>query len=338
MQTIEQLEQMLTEPSDDLIADIARINGDIMILGVGGKMGPTLARMAKNAIDKAGIEKRVMAVSRFSSGTLREELESYGIETISADLLDDSQLNSLPEVENIIFLAGHKFGTVGNEHYTWAMNTFMPGKVAEKFRKSRIVSFSTGNVYPLTPVSLNGATEDHPTGPIGEYAQSCLGRERIFNYYSYKYEIPMVHFRLNYANDLRYGVLLEIAKSVKEQKPIDLSMGHANVIWQGDANEMAIRSLLHCDSPPNVINITGPETVSIRWLGEYFGKKFGVEPVFVNKEQDTALLSNASKSHKLFGYPKVSLRKLIDWTAEWIENDGQTINKPTHFQERKGGF
>lgn len=338
MQTIEQLEQILTEPSDDLIADIARISGDIMILGVGGKMGPTLARMAKNAIDKAGIEKRVVAVSRFSSGTLREELESYGIETISADLLDDSQLNSLPEVENIIFMAGHKFGTVGNEHYTWAMNTFMPGKVAEKFRKSRIVSFSTGNVYPLTPVSLNGAAEDHPTGPIGEYAQSCLGRERIFNYYSYKYEIPMVHFRLNYANDLRYGVLLEIAKAVKEQRPIDLSMGHANVIWQGDANEMAIRSLLHCDSPPNVINITGPETVSIRWLGEYFGKKFAVEPIFVNEERVTALLSNASKSHKLFGYPKVSLRQLIDWTAEWIENGGQTINKPTHFQERKGGF
>ncbi|MFP7298117.1 NAD-dependent epimerase/dehydratase family protein [Neobacillus niacini] len=338
MQTIEQLELKLAEPSEALLGDMAKINGDIMILGVGGKMGPSLAKLAKNAINKAGLNKKVIGVSRFSTGTLKQELNAEGIETLSVNLLDDRELQELPDVENIIYMAGNKFGTVGNEHFTWAMNAYLPGRVAEKFRNSRIVSFSTGNVYPLTPVSLSGASEEHPTGPVGEYAQSCLGRERIFTYYSHKFGIPMVHFRLNYANDLRYGVILEIAKSVKEQRPIDLSMGHANVIWQGDANEMALRSLLVCDTPPAILNITGPETVSIRWLGEQFGEAFGIQPMFINQEQNTALLSNASKSHKLFGYPRVSLRQMIDWTADWVNEGGATLNKPTHFQERKGGF
>lgn len=338
MKTVQELETKLAEPSEALVSDVTKLDGDLLILGVGGKMGPSLARLARNAIKRAGVEKKVIGVSRFSSGGLKDELEADGIETIAADLLNEQQLQSLPEVKNVIYMAGNKFGTTGNEHFSWAMNTYLPGRVAEKFRHSRIVSFSTGNVYPLTPLALGGASEEHPTNPVGEYAQSCLGRERIFEYFSHKYDTPFVHFRLNYAIDMRYGVLLEMAKAVKEHKPIDLTMGHVNVIWQGDANEMAIRSLTVCSSPPRVLNITGPETVSIRWLAEQFGDLFGIRPQFINEEQSTALLSNASRSHQLFGYPKVSLRQMIEWTAEWVEAEGPTINKPTHFQERQGAF
>jgi len=280
----------------------------------------------------------VIGVSRFSSGTLRSKLEAAGIETISADLLDDQQLQQLPKAENVIYMAGQKFGTTGREPYTWAMNAYLPGRVAEAFRHSRIVSYSTGNVYPLMPVKGGGATEETPVAPVGEYAQSCLGRERIFSYFSTVYNIPMLHFRLNYAIDMRYGVLLEVASAVRERQPIDLSMGHVNVIWQGDANEMAIRSLALCDTPPRILNVTGPETISVRWLAEQFAKRFGVDPIFVNEEQDTALLSNASEAHRLFGYPRVSLQQMIDWTVEWIEAGGEILNKATRFQERKGEF
>ncbi|QST01728.1 NAD(P)-dependent oxidoreductase [Pontibacillus sp. ALD_SL1] len=338
MKNIRDLEQKMCEPSAELVRDITLLDGDIMILGVGGKMGPTLAKLAKNAVDSAKLEKQVYAVSRFSKGSLRRDLEAFGVKTIAADLLDEHQLDQLPDVKNIIYMVGHKFGTTGNEHFTWAMNSFLPGLVAKKFKNSRIVSFSTGNVYPLTPVKKGGVSEEYPTGPIGEYAQSCLGRERVFSYYSHKYNIPQLHFRLNYAIDLRYGVLLEIAKSVKEGKPVDVTMGHANVIWQGDANDMAIRSLLYCSSPPEILNVTGPETMSIRWAAEQFGELMNRPPVIIGEEQDTALLSNASKSHKLFGYPRVTLREMIEWTADWLEHNGETLDKPTHFQEREGKY
>lgn len=328
----------MTEPSDDLVRAVSQLDGDLIILGVGGKMGPSLAMLAKNAIRAAGGKQRVIGVSRFSSGTLRSKLEAAGIETISADLLDDQQLQQLPKAENVIYMAGQKFGTTGREPYTWAMNAYLPGRVAEAFRHSRIVSYSTGNVYPLMPVKGGGATEETPVAPVGEYAQSCLGRERIFSYFSTVYNIPMLHFRLNYAIDMRYGVLLEVATAVRERQPIDLSMGHVNVIWQGDANEMAIRSLALCDTPPRILNVTGPETISVRWLAEQFAKRFGVDPIFVNEEQDTALLSNASEAHRLFGYPRVSLQQMIDWTVEWIEAGGEILNKATRFQERKGEF
>lgn len=328
----------MTEPSDDLVRAVSQLDGDLIILGVGGKMGPSLAMLAKNAIRAAGGKQRVIGVSRFSSGTLRSKLEAAGIETISADLLDDQQLQQLPKAENVIYMAGQKFGTTGREPYTWAMNAYLPGRVAEAFRHSRIVSYSTGNVYPLMPVKGGGATEETPVAPVGEYAQSCLGRERIFSYFSTVYNIPMLHFRLNYAIDMRYGVLLEVASAVRERQPIDLSMGHVNVIWQGDANEMAIRSLALCDTPPRILNVTGPETISVRWLAEQFAKRFGVDPIFVNEEQDTALLSNASEAHRLFGYPRVSLQQMIDWTVEWIETGGEILNKATRFQERKGEF
>jgi hypothetical protein len=309
-----------------------------MILGVGGKMGPSLARLAKQAIDKAGVKKKVIGVARFSEKGLEEELNNNGIKAIRADLLVDNELQALPSVKNILYLAGTKFGTTGKESFTWAMNAYLPGRVAQHFKDSRIVVFSTGNVYPLTPVRLGGADENVPPQPIGEYAQSCLGRERLFQYYSAKNNTPILIYRLNYANDVSYGVLLEIAKSVKEKRAIDLNMGHVNVIWQGDANEIALRSLHHCAVPAKILNVAGPETVSVRWLANEFGKLFGETPKFVNEEMDTALLSNAAESFRLFGYPKVALKKMIELIVDWLKEGGKTINKPTHFQERAGQF
>lgn len=264
METLEELEQVMLDPSERLVRDVARLDGDLIILGVGGKMGPSLAKLAKRAFERAGLNHRVIGVSRFSSGEVREDLERSGVETISADLLEEEQLQALPDAKYVIHMVGRKFGTTGKEHLTWAMNAYLPGRVALKYRNSRIVSFSTGNVYPLVKLAQGGATEEDPPRPAGEYAQSCLGRERIFDFFSRKYGIPMVHFRLNYAIDMRYGVLLEIARAVREKQPIDLRMGQVNVIWQGDASEMAIRSLLHCQSPPKILNVTGPENISVR--------------------------------------------------------------------------
>ena len=337
MRDINKLYQQLLEPSDDLISEMATLDGDILILGVGGKMGPDLARLAKHALDKAGVRRKVIGVSRFSEAGLQNELEKEGIETYNADLLKDDQLQALPEAQNVIYLAGTKFGTSGKESFTWAMNSYLPGRVAEKYKDSRIVVFSTGNVYHLTPVVSGGATEDYPPQPVGEYAQSCLGRERIFQYFSSVYDTPMLIFRLNYANDVTYGVLLDIALSVKDNKPIDLSMGHLNAMWQGDANERALRSLIHCQAPPKILNIAGP-IVSVRLVAEEFGKVFGKTPNFSGEEQSTALLSNAAESFRLFGYPKVSLKTMMDVLAEWINQGGKILNKPTHFQERKGQF
>lgn len=337
MTEIDKLYQQLLLPSDDLISELATIDGDILILGVGGKMGPNLARLAKNAIDKAGLKKKVIGVSRFSEHGLQQQLENKGIKTYKIDLLRDDQLQTLPDIKNVIYLAGTKFGTTGKEAFTWAMNSYLPGRVAEKYKDSRIVVFSTGNVYPLTSISSGGATEEQLPQPIGEYAQSCLGRERVFQYFSSVYNTPMLIYRLNYANDVSYGVLLDIALAVKNKKPIDLSMGYANVIWQGEANERALRSLLHCNTPPKILNITGP-IVSVRDVAERFGKIFGNEPGFTGKEQDTALLSNANESFRLFGNPKISLNQMIEVIAGWIKQEGKTLNKPTHFQEREGQF
>ena len=330
--------QKLLQPSEALVAEIAKVEGDIIILGAGGKMGPAIARLAKQAILLAGVNKRVIAASRFSEPGVRKELEQSGITTFQADLLEEDHLQSLPYVPNVLYLAGMKFGTTGNESLTWAMNSYLPGRVAEKYKRSRIVVFSSGNIYPFVPVTSGGATEDDLPGPVGEYAQSCLGRERIFQYFSVKNNTPILVYRLNYANDVTYGVLLEIAKSVKEHSPIDLRMGHVNVIWQGNANEMAIRALQHCSVPAKILNIAGPETLSVRWLAKEFGSIFNQEPTFVHEEQNNALLSNASESYRLFGDPRVSLKQMMMMIAEWINHGGKTLNKPTHFQERKGQF
>lgn len=335
---VELMYKKILLPSDSLVSDIAKLKGDIMILGVGGKMGPALARLAKQAVDKAGVNKKIIGVARFSEASLQDELNYQGIKTYQADLLDEHQLQSLPEVENVLYLAGTKFGTTGKESLTWAMNAYLPGRVAEKYKNSNIVVFSTGNVYPLTPVILGGADETRLPEPVGEYAQSCLGRERMFQHFSSKYNTPLLIYRLNYANDVSYGVLLEIARSVKEKKTINLGMGHVNVIWQGDANEIALRAFHHCAAPAKILNVAGPETVFVRWVAEQFGKMFQVQPVFENQEQETALLSNAAEAFRLFGYPRVPLKQMMELLVQWISQGGKTLNKPTHFQERKGQF
>ncbi|MEO8111374.1 MAG: NAD-dependent epimerase/dehydratase family protein [Ginsengibacter sp.] len=338
METIEKIYNKLLLPSDNLVHDIVKIDGDIIILGVSGKMGPALAKVAKQAVDAAGLKKRIIGVARFSDPKLQQQLNNEGIETISADLLNDDELQALPEVKNVLYLVGTKFGTSGNESLTWAMNSYLPGRVAQKFKNSRIVVFSTGNVYPLVPVVGGGATESLHPEPIGEYGQSCLGRERIFQFFASKNNNPILIYRLNYANDITYGVLLEIAKSVKENNPIDLTMGTASVIWQGDANEIAIRALNHCSVPPKILNVTGPEIVSFRWLAEQFGQMLGKTPRFVNEEQSTSFLSNAAESFRLFGYPRVTLKQMMEIIIEWLNQGGKTLNKPTHFSERKGKY
>ena len=333
-----QLEDLLATPSLADIEAMGKLDGDLLILGVAGKMGPSLARRARRACDTAGSKKRILGVARFSTPGSREFLERSGIETISGDLLDADFLASLPDVRNVIFMVGRKFGSTGAEHLTWAMNTFVPGLAASRFRHSRIVAFSSGNVYPLMPLSLGGATEETPCAPVGEYAISALGRERMFEYAAHAYGTPVTILRLNYAIDLRYGVLLDVGTKVFERKPLDLSMGHANVIWQGDANSVCLRSFALCSSPPLVLNLTGPETMSIRWAAKRFGERFGVEPILEGREADTALLNNASRCHRIFGYPAVTLEQMIEWVADWIGLGGATLNKPTHFETRDGKF
>ena len=328
----------MSRPTPEVVEAMEELTGDLLILGVGGKMGPTLAKLAKRAIDESGSDKRVIGVSRFSSPGLQADLNQAGIETLPCDLLDETELQELPDVPNVIFMAGRKFGATGNEALTWAMNTYLPGRIAEKYRDSRIVVFSTGNVYPLTPISHGGATEVHSVAPIGEYAQSCLGRERVFEHASNQFSTPLAILRLNYAIDLRYGILLDIAEKVYYEKPVDLTMGAANVIWQGDANAVVLRSLIHCQSPPMVLNLTGPEIVSIRWLATRFSEIFGKVPAFEGVEADTALLSNAARCHQLFGYPRISLEQMVQWVAHWVKTEGTTLGKPTKFEVRDGKF
>ena len=289
-------------------------------------------------MDASGAKSEVIGVARFSSEGLEDSLKAQGIKTYSADLLDENQLQRLPNVKNVLYLAGMKFGTTGKESLTWAMNSYLPGRVAEKFKDSRIVVFSTGNVYPLLPVQSGGATEKELPLPVGEYAQSCLGRERVFQYFSSKNNTPMLIYRLNYAIDVTYGVLVDIATAVKAQRPVDLRMGYVNVIWQGEANELALRCLSHCSTPAAVLNITGPETASVRRIAMEFAKLFHVEPIFANEEQPTALLSNAAECYRLFGPQQVTLAQMIEVIAGWVDAGGKTLNKPTHFQEREGKF
>lgn len=338
MRTIEELTDILTEPTEELVQLMKRLDGDILILGVSGKMGPSLAILAKKAIERAGVKKRVIGAARFSDPTLRDELEHQDIETVQADLLDEDDLERLPKIKNILFMAGRKFGTSGNEAATWAMNAYVPGRVANTFPDSRMVIFSSGNIYPFVDRGLNGADENKYTEPIGEYAQSILARERVFKHFNETEEIPMLFYRLNYAVEMRYGVLLEIAQSVYHEQPIDLTTGAANVIWQGDANHYALFAFEHCTTPATILNITGPETFSVRWVAERFAMYFGTQAKFHGVESETALLNNASKAHQLFGYPSVPLRQIMEWTVEWLQNDGVTLDKPTHFQERKGEF
>jgi hypothetical protein len=333
-----ELEECLSRPTDADVRALAAMDGDLLILGAGGKMGPSLARLARRAADKAGVKKRIIAVARFSDRSLPSELNAEAIETITSDLLEPGELEKLPDIPNVIFMAARKFGTSGAEYLTWAMNTYLPGLVASRFRNSRIVAFSTGNVYPLRTLSEGGAIESTPTAPVGEYAQSALGRERMFEYGSAKWGTPVCILRLNYAIDLRYGVLLDIGQHVYQQKPVDLRMPLVNVIWQGDANSWCLRSFAHCQSPAFVLNITGPETLAVRDIAIEFGKLFGLAPQFSSQEGPTALLNNATRAQQLFGKPSVTPSEMVEWVAHWIQQGGPMLGKPTHFQTRDGKF
>lgn len=334
----DELEDLLSRPDEADIEAVRQLGGDFLLLGVAGKMGPSLALRVKRAVAAAGVASRVIGVSRFSSPYNRQLLEDQGIETVSADLLQEDQLAALPDAPNVIYLAARKFGATGDEAYTWAMNTYLPARVAQRFKQSRIVAFSSGNVYPLVPVASGGATEQTPVEPVGEYAISALGRERMFTHFSVVHGTPVTLLRLNYAVELRYGVLYDIGRKVFEREAVDLAMGNANVIWQGDANSICLRSLLHASSPPLVLNLTGPETLSVRWVAREFGRRFGVTPEFVGEERPTALLNNAAKCFRLFGYPTVSVDQIIEWIAQWIGAGGRSLNKPTHFEARDGKF
>ncbi len=338
IRNVEELEERLSRPTEADVSVVAELKGDLLILGAGGKMGPSLAALARRAADQAGGGMRIIAVSRFSDDSLRGRLAAQNIETIACDLLEPGALAKLPDVPNVIFMAARKFGTSGSAHLTWAMNAFLPGLLAERYRKSRIVTFSTGNVYPLQSLEQGGATESTPVDPQGEYAQSALGRERIFEYGSARWGTPVVILRLNYAVELRYGVLADIAQAVFDHHAIDLRMGFVNVIWQGDANSVCLQSLAHCQSPPLILNLTGPETLSVREIAIRFGRKFGVEPIFKFTESSTALLSNATKAHRLFGCPSTKVADVIEWVADWVKNQRPMLNKPTHFATRDGRF
>jgi len=339
IENVADLEEQLSRPGTGDTEAMAALNGDLLILGVGGKMGPSLARLARRAADMAGIRQRIVAVARFSNSTLTAELHELDIETIACDLLEAGALSKLPDSPNVIFMAARKFDTSSAEHLTWAMNTFLPGLVAERYRNSRIVTFSTGNVYPLRSEAEGGATESVPVAPIGEYAQSALGRERMFEYGSSKWGTKIAILRLNYAVELRYGVLLDIGRAVFEHRPISLKMPFVNVIWQRDANSWCLRAFAHCQSPPFVLNITGPETLRVRDIAVEFGKHFGIEPTFAfDADGTSALLNDASRAQALFGAPTVGASELIEAIAQWLLRGGTTLNKPTHFQTRDGKF
>jgi len=333
-----ELEDVLAQPSAEDIASVARLEPDIMILGAGGKMGPSLARRVQRAAERAGNGSRVLAVSRFSSREARTELESQGVPTLACDFLSAPAITGLPRFPNVLYLAGRKFGTTDRTDITWTTNTVVPARVAEHFADSRMVVFSTGNVYPLVPATGPAPTEADPPAPVGEYAQSCLGRERVVEYVSREDGLRALMFRLNYAVDLRYGTLVDIARKVFADEPVDLTVGYFNAIWQGDANSYALRSLELCESPPAVLNVTGSERISTRECAEWFGRFFGKAPRFVNEEGRLALLSDATRCRTLLGEPQVPLPVLRQWVAHWVRDGGSTLNKPTHFEVSDGRF
>jgi nucleoside-diphosphate-sugar epimerase len=328
------LEELMSRPSPELVRALQQASGDIMVLGVGGKMGPTLARMAKRAVP----DRRVIGVARFTEPGLRERLQADGVECIAADLLSREALAALPDAPNVVFMAGRKFGSTGSEWLTWAMNAHVPALVAERFARSRIVAFSTACVYPFVPTAGNGAPENvPPTAPSGEYANSCVARERLFQHFSHEHGTPGRLLRLSYAIDMRYGVLHDVAQKVLKREPIALTMGHANIIWQGEANDWALRTLAHCTTPTTALNLSGPK-VSIREVARALGDRLGIAPVLTGQEADTAWLVDCSEAFRLFGAPQVSLEQMLDWTADWAQRGGASLGKPTHYEARDGKY
>lgn len=334
----QQLEDILSAPSPADIEAARSLDGPLLILGAAGKMGPSLAHLAKRALESAGNPARVIAVSRFSNPEARALLHSWGIDTVPCDMLEPGALDKLPDAPNVIFMAARKFGSSGLPSLTWATNTLLPGLAAQRYRHSRIVAFSTGNVYPLTPTNSGGPTEETPTSPVGEYAQSALGRERLFEHAALTWQTPVTLLRLNYAVELRYGVLVDIARKVYAGTPVDLSMGHVNVIWQGDANSATLRSLPLAAAPAFILNLTGAETLRVRDIAEGFARRFGTQAILQGTEAPTALLNNAALYHRLLGPPCVSVDQMMEWIASWITQGGASLGKPTHFENREGKF
>jgi nucleoside-diphosphate-sugar epimerase len=366
------LDEALSEPTPHVIDTLRRLDGDLLVLGVAGKMGPSLARMAKRAFDAAGLRRRVIGVARFTSGG-EAELQAHGIETLRCNLLDEDAVAQLPEAPLVLYLAGKKFGSTGDEPSTWAQNSYLPGLIGRRYRHSRLVALSTGNVYGLASIAGGGSVETDPLNPVGEYAMSCLGRERLFQYVSQTYGTSVALIRLNYACDLRYGVLVDLAQRILADQPIDLAMGAFNTIWQGDANAQTLLAFAHTASPAWVVNVTGPEIVSVRDAAEQLGQRLHrpvrfveskpgfsesrasqsettVPTLDVGNTQDrearhsempgfgTALLSNCRRAVELWGPPRVSVEQLIDGVAAWLQQGGRTLNKPTHFEARDGKF
>lgn len=338
IQTLDELEDLLSKPTEQVVDSINTLDGDFILLGAAGKMGFSLARMLKRALNGAGKPNRVIAVSRFSNPSSIEQFQEQGIETVACDLLEKEAIHRLPRCEHVIFMAGKKFGSTGDEWNTWAMNTHVPALVAEYYKDSTIAAFSTGNVYPFVAPESGGCEEDTVPSPVGEYAQSCLGRERMFEYFSRIHNTPTVLLRLNYAVEMRYGVLLDIAQKVYTGTPIDLTIGYVNVIWQGDANAYAILSLQLCNSPVEFLNMTGEQTLSVRTLAEQFGELLNKTPVFEKEESTTALLNNSKKCFDQFGKPETPIETVMEWIVDWVKRDMPTLNKPTHYEVKTGKF
>jgi nucleoside-diphosphate-sugar epimerase len=333
-----QLDDLLSAPSPAAIETMRQLEGDLIVLGVAGKMGPTLARMARRASDAAGVTRRVIGVSRFSEAAHEQALHEHGVETIRCDLLDEAAVSRLPDAPLVVYMAGRKFGSTGVESLTWAMNTWLPAVVCRRYADSRIAAFSTGNVYGLSPVGRGGSEESHAPAPVGEYAMSCLGRERMFEHFSRTHGTAVSILRLNYATEMRYGLIVDLARQVAAGTPIDLSMGHANVIWQGDANAMSLVALREASSPPYVVNIAGREELSVRAVCLALAERMGRDVQFTGVEADDALLSNGTRGWTDLGSPQVALTQLIDWTADWVARGGTSLGKPTHFESRDGRF
>jgi nucleoside-diphosphate-sugar epimerase len=338
IETEDALEEALSCPGPEDIEAMRSLSGDILVLGAGGKMGPSLARLARRASDAAGVPRRVLAVSRFSEPAVRAQLNGWGIETLECDLMEMEEISRLPSCENVLYLTGRKFGSAGRPELTWAANAVVPIFVARKFAASKIVAFSTGNVYPFVSPSSGGSVEEDLPQPAGEYAQSCLGRERIFEFWSRRSGTRMLLFRLNYACDLRYGVLVDIARAVFDRQPVKLAVGYFNTLWQGDANSYALRCLSLCQSPPPALNVTGGEIMAVREAAVYFARLFGRNPQWEGQESDHALLSNASRCRALLGPPKITASRLMEWIAHWIQTGGASLHKPTHFEVQDGRF
>lgn len=335
----EQLDELLSRPTPEVVEALGRLPGDIILLGVGGKMGPTLARMAVRASEGAGVKRRVIGVSRFTDARGEKQLQSWGVETLRCDLLEPDQVAKLPDAANVVAMSALKFGSSDNKALTWGMNVYVPTLICRRYAGSRIVAFSTGNVYGLSDVRLGGSRETDPVNPVGEYAMSTLGRERMYEYFAKAASTPTAIVRLNYACELRYGVLADVARRVHAGEPIDLSMGCFNAVWQGDANAAVLRSFHELCSPEALVyNLAGPEILSVRRVAEYFASRFKVALSFTGAESSDALLSNGQWAHRYFGYPKVPVAEVMGWVADWILAGGRSLDKPTHFEARDGAY